>query len=143
MPPALPVLRGICSDERDFDLIDAHYFYPDGVAAALLGRALGKPVVITARGTDVNLDPAPRAAAAHDPLGRRAGRRGVITVAEALKDALVELGVAGAPVTVLRNGVDLELFRPGGRATARAELGLDGPDSALGRPSDRAQGPCI
>ena len=40
-----------------FDLIDAHYFYPDGVAAVLLGRSLGKPVVITARGTDLNLMP--------------------------------------------------------------------------------------
>src|SRR5918996_401270 len=38
-----------------FDLIDAHYCYPDGVAGVLLGRSLGKPVVMTARGTDVNL----------------------------------------------------------------------------------------
>src|SRR6185369_6678106 len=42
------------------DLIDAHYFYPDGVAAVALGRRLGKPVVITARGTDLNLVPAHR-----------------------------------------------------------------------------------
>ena len=33
-----------------FDLIDAHYFYPDGVAAVMLGRRLERPVVITARG---------------------------------------------------------------------------------------------
>ena len=41
----------------DFDLIDAHYFFPDGVAAAMLGIWLDRPVVITARGTDINLIP--------------------------------------------------------------------------------------
>ncbi len=41
----------------DFDLIDAHYYYPDGVAAAILARKLGKPFVVTARGTDLNLIP--------------------------------------------------------------------------------------
>ena len=40
---------------HDFDLIDAHYFYPDGVAAMLLGKHFNKPVVITARGTDINV----------------------------------------------------------------------------------------
>jgi len=38
-----------------FDLIDAHYFYPDGVAAALLARHFGKPLAITARGTTTPL----------------------------------------------------------------------------------------
>ena len=51
----LPRLRRQIRDGRDFDLIDAHYFYPDGVAAVLLGRALSRPVVITGRGTDLNL----------------------------------------------------------------------------------------
>ena len=58
-----------------FDLIDAHYFYPDGVAAVLLGRSLGKPVVITARGTDVNLIPRVPGPAPHGSLGRSAGGR--------------------------------------------------------------------
>ena len=42
------VAEGVC-----FDLIDAHYVYPDGVAAIWLGRDFGKPVVITARGSDM------------------------------------------------------------------------------------------
>lgn len=41
----------------DFDLIDAHYFYPDGVAAAIVAKRLNKPLVIMARGTDLNLIP--------------------------------------------------------------------------------------
>jgi teichuronic acid biosynthesis glycosyltransferase TuaC len=54
-------LRSLCAEilkaRFRFDLIDAHYCYPDGVAAVLLGRSRGRPVVITARGTDVSLIP--------------------------------------------------------------------------------------
>ena len=42
---------------QPFDLIDAHFVYPDGAAASLLGRALGVPVAITARGSDLSLMP--------------------------------------------------------------------------------------
>ncbi len=45
--------RAILADGWDFDLIDAHYLYPDGVAAAAAARRLGKPFVMTARGSDV------------------------------------------------------------------------------------------
>ena len=37
-----------------FDAIDAHYFYPDGVAAAWVAQELRLPLVITARGSDIN-----------------------------------------------------------------------------------------
>jgi len=121
-----PALRHLRTESGDFDLIDAHYFFPDGVAAVMLGNALRKPVVITARGTDVNLIPAsplPRA------MIRYAARRaaGIIAVSQALKDGLVALGVPAAKVRVLRNGVDLEMFRPLDRSDARAEFGLHGP----------------
>ena len=109
----------------DFDLIDAHYFYPDGVAAAMLGKYFNKPVVITARGSDITQLP-------DYPLPRKmikwaAGRAaGVITVCNALKDEVVKLGVPAERVTSLRNGVDLQLFHPSDRAAVRARLGLDG-----------------
>ncbi|MFQ5957728.1 MAG: glycosyltransferase family 4 protein [Alphaproteobacteria bacterium] len=110
----------------DFALIDAHYFYPDGVAAAMLGRRFGKPVSITARGTDLNL--IPKHALARRMIQWAAGRAaGLVTVCQALKDALVELDVPVERVRVLRNGVDLDLFRPVDRAAARAGLGVDGP----------------
>src|SRR5262249_19247029 len=114
---SLRLLRRLRAQE-DFDLIDAHYFYPDGVAAVLLGAALGKPVVITARGTDVNLIPnytLPRC------MIRYAAARAahIITVSQALKDALIALGVPTEKLTVLRNGVDLRIFHPASREEAR------------------------
>jgi glycosyltransferase involved in cell wall biosynthesis len=120
----LPLMKR-CKRQWGYDLIDAHYFYPDGVAAAWLGRALDTPVVITARGTDVNLIP-------QHPLARRmivraaGGAAGIIAVSQALKDALMALGVPGDRVEVLRNGVDLEMFRPDDRRSIRAGMGISG-----------------
>ena len=108
----------------DFDLIDSHYFYPDGVAAVRLGMALGKPVTITARGSDLSeLAELPRPRAQIQWAARHAA--GLITVCQALKDKLVELGVAPDRVRVLRNGVDLEAFRPGDRDALRRRLEFD------------------
>jgi glycosyltransferase involved in cell wall biosynthesis len=110
----------------DFDAIDAHYFYPDGVVAVLLGLHFKKPVVVTARGSDLTLlarHAAPRAMikwAAH-----RANA--LITVSAGLREALCGLDVPADRITVLRNGVDLELFRPVDRHVARAKLGIDRP----------------
>jgi len=123
---AKPAVRGVIDQGFDFDLIDAHYFYPDGVAAAMLGRAFGRPVTITARGTDINLIP-------KFALPRRmilwAARRaaGLVAVCTALKDEMVALGIDPDRITVLRNGVDLEMFRPVDRTAARARFGLGRP----------------
>lgn len=118
------VLKKHLANGFDFDLIDAHYFYPDGVAAVMLARRLGKPVVVTARGTDLNLIPRYR-------LPRRmiqwaaSNADGMITVCAALRDSLTNLGVPAERVTVLRNGVDLDFFRPIDKLEARGKLGLD------------------
>lgn len=115
-------IEGLMAEGYDFDLIDAHYFYPDGVAAAMLGRWLRKPVVITARGTDLNVFPDYPAARSRivDAATQTAG---IITVNGALKARLQELGVDGSKVRVLPNGVDLELFNPDGDREADGNTG--------------------
>lgn len=109
----------------DFDFIDAHYFYPDGVAASRIAARYDKPFVITGRGTDINLLPSysgPRRA-----IVEAASRAdSIIVVSNALKDELERIGVAKAKVTVLRNGVDLKQFRPADREVERRALGLSG-----------------
>jgi teichuronic acid biosynthesis glycosyltransferase TuaC len=122
---AVRALRAEQADGYDFDVIDAHYFYPDGVAAVMAGESLGRPVVVTARGTDINLFP--RFAGPRRWIlwaARRAAA--VVTVCQALKDRLIELGVPAARITVLRNGVDRERFAPRDRAVERGRLGLEG-----------------
>ncbi len=120
---SLQTLRRLLHEGFDFDLIDAHYYYPDGVAATILGTLLGKPVVITARGTDVNL--IPRFRWPRRLIVEAAARCAAsITVCSALRDALVDLGASADRITVLRNGVDLTRFKPVDRAQARAALGV-------------------
>ena len=110
----------------DFDIVDAHYFYPDGVAAALLAERLGKPLVITARGSDINLFPQYRAARGRILWAAERAAH-IVTVSAALKRCMVELVVPQEKITVIRNGVDLELFTPQDRVACRRALGLHGP----------------
>lgn len=120
-----PFIARLIARGPGFDLIDAHYFYPDGVAASLLGRDFGLPVVITARGTDVNV--IPRHAAARRQVVAAIGRAaGLITVSADLKQILIDLGAAPERVRMLRNGVDLEQFRPVDPAVARRHYGVSG-----------------
>ncbi|MGH7041460.1 MAG: glycosyltransferase, partial [Acetobacteraceae bacterium] len=96
---ALPALRRLLAAGVAFDAIDAHYVYPDGVAAVWLGAALGRPVVITARGTDVNL--IPRYAVPRRLIqGAIAGAAALVAVSGALAEALIALGAPPAKVTV-------------------------------------------
>ncbi len=112
-----------------FDLIDAHYFYPDGVAASRLADDLGIPFTCTARGTDINQIPG-----LHE-FGKRAvldvARRASasITVCEALRQELIQLGADGTKVHTLRNGVDLLGFRP-------PNVNRDGLKVSYGVPAD-------
>lgn len=120
---ALPLARRMIAEGFDFDLIDAHYYYPDGAAAAILARKLGKPFVVTARGTDLNLIPQyayPRRLI----LAAAAQAAASIGVCKALMDSLAALGAATDKLHVFRNGVDLERFVPESRSQARARLGL-------------------
>ena len=122
---AAPVIRSILAEGFDFDLIDAHYYYPDGVAAALLAKWFSKPLVVTARGSDINLISQyrwPRR------MMQWAARRAAasIGVSKALAEAIGEWNIAQEKLHVMRNGVDLERFSPLPQAEARARLGLQG-----------------
>jgi teichuronic acid biosynthesis glycosyltransferase TuaC len=123
---AASALRSLRANGYDFELIDAHYYYPDGVAAAWLGKWFKRPVVITARGTDVNVIPR-HALARRMLLG--AARRAFhsIAVSAALRQTMVSMGMAETHISVLRNGVDLTRFRVLEREALRHQLGLTGP----------------
>lgn len=123
---SLPMLRKMQREGHHFQIIDAHYFYPDGVAAALIATWLKIPLIITARGSDINL-------IAQQAVPRKwiswAAKRSahIITVSDALRTKMIDIGVNTAKITVLRNGVDTEVFKPPeNRAELRQKLGLEG-----------------
>lgn len=105
------------------DLIDAHWAYPDGVAAAILAKRLRVPFVITVRGDDINVF--------LETFGRRFWIRWalssadrIIALSQELKDKVVAAGVAAERVAVIPNGINTDAFYPIDRAQARARLGL-------------------
>lgn len=109
----------------DFDVIDAHYFYPDGVAAALLASWFDKPFTITARGSDLNLigrHKLPRM------MMRRAAERSgaAIGVCQYLVDVLGSWGIDPRRLHAIRNGVDLQRFHPRPPERCRRLLGITG-----------------
>jgi glycosyltransferase involved in cell wall biosynthesis len=116
---ALPLVRELASERC---VIDAHYVYPDGVAALRIARTLGLPCLVTARGTDLNV-----LRIARQIREAAAGAFALLAVSQPLCERLA--AVTGRPVQLARNGVDLALFTPGERGAARARLGLpaDGP----------------
>jgi glycosyltransferase involved in cell wall biosynthesis len=106
-----------------FDCVDAHYVYPDGFAAVCLGRRLGLPVIVSARGSDVNQFPS-------FPLIRQQIRwtleqaAGVISVSEALKREMVRLGMPEEKARTIGNGADPDRFVPVLQREARQRLGM-------------------
>jgi len=121
----LPLLRDI-QETLPFDVIDAEFFWPDGVAAMHLGRALGIPFSVKARGSDIHhWGKLPGVAAQLAAASRKAA--GLIAVSEALKRDMVALGMPAEKIVIHRAGVDLSLFRPADRKAAKAALGVEGP----------------
>lgn len=107
----LGAFKKLITNRYDFDIIDAYYFYPDGVAAALVGKWLNKPVVINALGTDVNVIPDFRIPRTW--IKWAANRASAITtVSKALRAELLNLGICEEKIHVNLHGVDHERFAP-------------------------------
>ncbi len=109
--------------EKQFDCIDAHFVYPDGFAAVHLGKKLGLPVVVSARGTDINLYPSFRIIR---PMLRWTlmHAAAVIAVSADLKKKMTALSIPEAKIQVIPNGIDTERFHPLDTRSARKQLDL-------------------
>src|SRR5262249_41795206 len=109
--------------EKPFDCIDGHYVYPDGKAALLLGKALGLPVIVSARGSDINLFPSFRLIR---PQIRRTLREaaGRIAVSASLKQAMLNVAESECDIRVIGNGVDVARFFPVDPNEARQKLDI-------------------
>ena len=114
----LPVLRRqakILHQDEPFDLIHAHFIYPDGVIAAEIGAELGVPVVSSEHAMwrpwlDNHAGVRRQVAQALPKIAR------ITAVSDALRRGIVELFGETVPVDVLPNVVDDQVFnlpRPG------------------------------
>lgn len=120
-----PLLREIRRDFA-FDVINAEFFFPDGVAAVALGRRFGVPVSIKARGSDIhNWGRKPVTAGQIRTAAHAAD--GLLAVSEAMRDDMTALGLPGDRIECIVTGVDFTRFALGDRGEAKAALGVDGP----------------
>ncbi len=117
LPTLLRLKRGF-----GCNVVDAHFAYPEGYAATLLGQWLHIPVSITMRGTEVPLARDPRRRRRMIKALQRATR--IFSVSESLKRHAMSLGVAGDKILVVGNGVDTAKFHRLDRRAARQKLGL-------------------
>lgn len=109
-----------------FDVIDAHFGYPEGVAAALVAKLFRVPLVVTLRGSETAF-----AAYRWRRLAMRWALRraaAVIVVSEPLRRFAVSMGARR--VATIPNGIDAGVFQPGGHEAARAALGI-GPEKRV------------
>jgi glycosyltransferase involved in cell wall biosynthesis len=113
-------LRRLFEQDRP-DVILSYWVHPEGYAAVRVGREMNLPVLVGSRGSDLNQ---------RDRLTERQLRftlrhaDGVLCVSSELARKAAEIGAAPQNVHTIRNGVDTEVFRYGGRAEARARLCL-------------------
>lgn len=121
----LPLARSL-RERFAFDVISAEFSWPDGPAAIAVGRALGVPVSIKARGMEFERR-AGKASTRRQLLASGLAAQGLLAVSGSVKQTMAALGLPPERIAVHYSGVDSELFRPGDRAAARAKLGISGP----------------
>ncbi len=105
---------------HEYNIIDAHFAYPDGYAATLLGKVLKVPVTITLRGTEVPQSKIPSRKVKLLKAIENAKR--IFSVADSLKQHVVALGAKENKIRVIGNGVDITKFYPLDRLEQRAAL---------------------
>lgn len=99
----------IYSSDTKYDLVDGQYLYPDGVAAYQLAKLNNIPLVLTARGSDVNYWMTDDVARAKILEAIEYASK-VICVSNALKVSLMSYGVDRNKIQVIINGVDPDVF---------------------------------
>jgi glycosyltransferase involved in cell wall biosynthesis len=106
-----------------FQLIDAHFAYPDGIAAAYLASLLRLPFSVTLRGNEtMHAGRSPAIRSTMRWALRRATR--VITVSESLRQFAISLDVRPELVKTIPNGIDSEIYSPRDRNQSRRRHSL-------------------
>ncbi|HEX7324873.1 MAG TPA: glycosyltransferase [Rhodanobacteraceae bacterium] len=109
----------------DFDLIEAHGLFPDGVAAVRAAVALGKPCVVCVRGGDPWLNV--RTGSLRNRIAvALAHANAVIASSNAVQRQLLAIGARPDATHVLPPGVDTVRFRMLGHHTVKLKLRLAG-----------------
>lgn len=129
---ALPLVQAIHA-ETPIDLIDAQFFFPDGPAAAIIAKAMGLPLSIKARGSDISFW-GEQGFARQQMVDAAKAATGLLAVSHDLAGQMAVMGMDAAKITVHYTGLDRDRFRPLEHTQLRSqlsrELGFALPDNA-------------
>jgi glycosyltransferase involved in cell wall biosynthesis len=117
------------SRQRRIDVIDAHFCWPDAVAANRVAREMRIPYAVTLRGL---LGKYGRDATKRRSIIRALNEAAaVIAVSQALRQDAIRLGVDVSRIHVIPNGIDTAIFKPGDKTEARRLLGRSNDETIL------------
>lgn len=127
-----PLLRKLREIDRSckIDLINAHWIFPDGVAAERAGKILGIPVVLSARGCDINCYP--YLFARKRQIVSALSSCSVITaVSHDLKKNIASLGLPQDKIKFIPNGIDMKKFTHLDQLLCRRQLQVNADDRII------------
>jgi PST family polysaccharide transporter len=122
---------------HSFDVIDAHFAHPEGIAAVLLGRILRRPVIVTVRGSELRYYQQRSKRFFMSWALRRADR--VIAVSEGLRGLAIDLGADPRRVKIVPNGINADMFFRRDRVQCRSRHSIDAADLVLLTAGDLAE----
>ena len=131
--PALARLR----TRLAFEVIDAHFAHPEGIAAVLLGRILDLPVLVTLRGSELRYRRQRSKRFWMSWALRRANC--VIAVSDGLRELAIALGVDPRRVKTVPNGINADVFFRRDRRACRANHGIAAADRIILSAGDLAE----
>jgi glycosyltransferase involved in cell wall biosynthesis len=106
-----------------YDIVHAHMAVPAGFAGVLVGKILGKPVLITSHGSDIHTYPNYRFLRTMVFYALNQAKK-VVFVSNALRQTAQRKGILHRSTAVIHNGVDQSRFKPLDKAAQRKRLGL-------------------
>lgn len=115
--------RALLNAKQPYDLVHAHWLAPAGAAAVKAADGLDIPVVVTAHAGDVYRDLKHAEHVRTAAIVARQSSR-IIGTAEYFRGTLNQLCRTPGKVSIIPNGVDVDVFRVADREEARAELQL-------------------
>lgn len=118
-----PLVARMRQEGFAFDVVFAAWAYPDAVAASYIARDYGCPLMVKILGSDINhLAQLPALRPQIKAGLERAGR--IITVSDALRERVIELGIEPVRVVTQHNGVDGSKFVLRDKKEARRAMNL-------------------
>lgn len=106
----------------EYDLIHAHFAFPNGIIAKNLHLKCGIPYVLTLHGTDIHTLPYKSEQLKQEIVESLENAFCCIFVSNFLREKAVELGYSGKNAIVISNGIDPELFYYEKKCVAKEKL---------------------